>query len=114
MPQMILRVVVALVTFGVGLTASTLFGAVFGSSQGVNRYMHAPRETGKRRPCPNSFRSMSELPPPPPVVVAPAVPDVPPPPPAPKPVIKKRVTVKLPDGTVRVIESSVETVERKF
>ena len=114
MPQMILRIAVALVTFFVGLTASTLFGAVFGSSSKANLYMHAPRESGKRRPCPNSFRSMSELPPPP-VVVAPAVPDVPPPPPpAPKPVIKKRVTVKLPDGTVRVIESSVETVERKF
>ena len=44
---------------------------------------------------------MSESPPPPPV--APVAPELPPP-----PTEKKRVTIKLPDGTVQVIESRVE------
>lgn len=116
MPQMILRVAIALVAFGAGVTASTVFSAIFGSALTTPRVESVRPGPSKQHRCPNSLRSMSELPPPPVVIPdVPAMPDVPPPPPvAVKPTIKKRVTIKLPDGTVRVIESSVETVERKF
>jgi len=104
MPQMFLRIVIALVTFGAGVATSTVFSAVFGSSSSTTRYESVRPARGKR-PCPNSRQFMSEFPPSPPV--APAAPDLPPPPP-PKPTEKKRVTIKLPDGTVQVIESRVE------
>jgi hypothetical protein len=103
---MFLRIVIALVTFGAGVATSTVFSAVFGSSSSTTRYGYVRPAHGKR-PCPNSRQLMSELPPPP---VAPAAPVLPPPPP--KPTEKKRVTIKLPDGTVQVIESRVEA--RKF
>ena len=116
MRQMILRIAIALVAFGAGVTVSAIYNAIFGSSPVTNRYNYIRTEPMKRGGCSKSFRSVSDLPPPPPapVIVAPAVPDVPPPPAAPKPTIKKRVTVKLPDGTVNVVESTVETRERKF
>jgi len=101
MPQMFLRIVIALVTFGAGVATSTVFSAVFGSSSSTTRYGYVRPAHGKR-PCPNSRQFMSEFPPPP---VAPVAPELPPPP---KPTEKKRVTIKLPDGTVQVIESRVE------
>ena len=101
MPQMFLRIVIALVTFGAGVATSTVFSAVFGSSSSTTRYGYVSPARGKR-PCPNSRQFMSEFPPPP---VAPVAPELPPPP---KPTEKKRVTIKLPDGTVQVIESRVE------
>jgi hypothetical protein len=103
MPQMFLRIVIALVTFGAGVATSTVFSAVFGSSSSTSRYEYVRPARGKR-PCPNSRQFLSEVPPPPPV--APAAPELPPPPP--KPTEKKRITVKLADGTVQVIESRVE------
>lgn len=103
MPQMFLRIVIALVTFGAGVATSTVFSAVFGSSSSTMRYEHVRPAHGKR-PCPNSRQFMSEFPPP--QTVTPAAPALPPPPP--KPTEKKRVTIKLPDGTVQVIESRVE------
>ena len=102
MPQMFLRIVIALVTFGAGVATSTVFSAVFGSSSSPTRY-ESVRPAHGRRPCPNSRQFMSEFPPPP---AAPVAPELPPPPP--KPTEKKRVTIKLPDGTVQVIESRVE------
>lgn len=120
MPQMILRVAIALVAFGAGVTASTLYSAVFGAAVSTPRVETLRPASMRSRGCSKSFRSMSELPPPPPapVLVAPdvpAVPDVPPPPAvSSKPTVTKRVTVRRPDGTVRVVESTVETVERKF
>jgi hypothetical protein len=53
----------------------------------------------------NCLLFMSEFPPPPVAPAAPVAPEFPPPPP---PTEKKRVTIKLPDGTVQVIESRVE------
>lgn len=122
MPQMILRVAIALVAFGAGVTASTLYSAIFGSALSTPRVESF--RPARRHGCSKSFRSMSELPPPPPVVM-PAAPDVPalpevqvvpavpPPPAATRPIIKKRVTIKLSDGTVSVVESTAETAERK-
>lgn len=101
MPQMFLRIVIALVTFGAGVATSTVFSAVFGAASSTTRYESVRPARGKR-PCPNSRQFMSEFPPPP---VAPVAPELPPPP---KPTEKKRVTIKLPDGTVQVIESRVE------
>lgn len=101
MPQMFLRIVIALVTFGAGVATSTVFSAVFGGASSTTRHEYVRPAHGKR-PCPNSRQFMSELPPPPPV--APVAPELPPPPPT----EKKRVTIKLPDGTVQVIESRVE------
>ncbi len=106
MPQMFLRIVIALVTFGAGVATSTVFSAVFGSSSSATRNEYVRPARGKK-PCPNSRQFMSELPPPPPA--APVAPELSPPP---KPTEKKRVTIKLPDGTVQVIESRVE--QRKF
>lgn len=102
MPQMFLRIVIALVTFGAGVATSTVFSAVFGAASSTTRYESVRPARGKR-PCPNSRQFMSEFPPSPPV--APVAPELPPPP---KPTEKKRVTIKLPDGTVQVIESRVE------
>ena len=109
MPQMFLRIVIALVTFGAGVATSTVFSAVFGSSSSPARYEYV-RPTRGKRPCPNSRQFMSEFPPPPVAPAAPVAPELPPPPP--KPTEKKRVTIKLPDGTVQIIESRVE--ERKL
>lgn len=116
MTQRILRVAVALVTFGAGAAAATVFNAVFGSSPVVSRPNYAspaPYRTGCSKM--KSWRSRSEsVPMPPPAAVVPDVaplPDAPPPPP--RPVVKKRITIKLPDGTVRVIESGAESVGQK-
>lgn len=103
MPQMFLRIVIALVTFGAGVATSTVFSAVFGSSSSPTRH-ESVRPARVKRPCPNSRQFMSEFPPP----VVPAAPVAPELPPPPKPTEKKRVTIKLPDGTVQVIESRVE------
>ena len=104
MPQMFLRIVIALVTFAAGVATSTVFSAVFGGSSSTSRYEYVRPAHGKR-PCPNSRQFMSEFPPPPVTPAAPVAPELPPPP---KPTEKRRVTIKLPDGTVQVIESRVE------
>lgn len=118
MPQMILRVAIALVAFGAGVTASTLYSAIFGAALSTPRVETLRPASMGRRGCSKSFRSMRELPPPPPapVLVAPdvqAVPDVPPPPAAEsKPTVRKRLIERRPDGSIRVVESTAETVER--
>lgn len=120
MTQRLLRVAVALVTFAAGAAAATIFNAVFGSSPAASRYNYiSPTSYHSRGGCSKKWRSRTEEFVPPPALPVPAESevtthsDVPPPPAPPKPVIKKRITIKLPDGTVRVIESSSETSDRK-
>ncbi len=110
MPHLLLRIAIALVTFGAGLMTATVFSAIFGATPATPVY-ESVRPTHRKRPCPNSRQSLNELPP---LPAMPAMPEAPEPPPPPaKPTVSKRVTIKLSDGTVRVIESRVEeTVER--
>ena len=41
MPHMVLRIAIALVAFGAGVTASTVFNAIFGSAPATYRYESA-------------------------------------------------------------------------
>jgi hypothetical protein len=97
---MLLRLAIALVTFAAGVATATVFSAVFGVTPASSFNEMKRPDPPRRRPCPHSRQSLSELPP---------LPEMPPPamPAMSEPVIKKRVTIKLPDGSVQVVESRV-------
>lgn len=99
MSRTLLRLAIALVTFAAGVATATVFSAVFGVTPASSFNEMKRSDPPRRRPCPHSRQSLSELP---------AAPEFPPAMPAmPEPVIKKRVTIKLPDGSVQVVESRV-------
>ena len=99
MSRMLLRLAIALVTFAAGVATATVFSAVFGVTPASSFNEMKRPDPPRRRPCPHSRPSLSELPPLP--EMAPAMPAMS------EPVIKKRVTIKLPDGSVQVVESRV-------
>lgn len=105
MSRTLLRLAIALVTFAAGVATATVFSAVFGVTPASSFNEMKRSDPPRRRPCPHSRQSLSELPP---LPEMPAAPEFPPAMPAmPEPVIKKRVTIKLPDGSVQVVESRV-------
>ena len=107
MKRLLLRFVIALITFAAGVVAATVLGALLGwgaKSECRKAVYAAPAPPPAAHSCPNSFRL--QLPPPPP----PAPPAAPLPP---KVMKQTRVSITLPDGTVRVVETKTDAVELK-
>jgi hypothetical protein len=113
MQRILIHIAVALVAFTIGVTTASILGGLFGArtSRHSERSVYvAPPMPDEHPHCPTMrFKAMP---------VAPVAPDAPLPPDAPAaPKVSKeaRIRIRLPDGTIRIIEShTVESTERKF
>ena len=99
MRRYLLRAFIALFAFAAGVAAATLFGGWLG----LNSLTERPRAvhvSSEPRSCPSKRRLEAPLPPEPPLpTVAPLPPDA---------GREMRFSVRMPDGTVRVIEMKAD------
>ena len=96
MRRYLLRAFIALFAFAAGVAAATLFGGWLGLNSLTERH-RAVHVSSQPRSCPSKQRLEAPLPPEPPL--PPVVVPVPP-----NEGREMRFSVRLPDGTVRVIE----------
>jgi hypothetical protein len=108
MKRFLMRIVIALIAFAAGVTAATVFGGLLGLNS--KRECRRPVQVAVAPVVRELHFEAPALPEPPLPPVAPVPPVAPLPPDAEK---EMRMSIRLPDGTVRIIELKGGHIQEK-